>query len=60
MITGNGSTAPFETTPPTSTLQIDITGGNLVVFSNVALTFGGAAVKHFGSNPLAGVVSSVK
>ena len=60
MITGNGSTAPFETAPPTSTVQIDITGGNLVAFSNVTLTFGGAAVKHFGSNPLAGVVSSVK
>ena len=60
MITGNGSTAPFETTPPTSTLQIDVTGGNLVAFSNVTLTFGGAAVKHFGSNPIAGVVSSLK
>ena len=60
MITGNGSTASFETTPPTSTLQIDVTGGNLVAFSNVALTFGGAAAKHFGSNPIAGVVNSVK
>jgi hypothetical protein len=59
-ITGNGATAPFETDPPTSTLQIDVTGGNLVGFSNVALTFGGAAVKHFGSNPIAGVVNSVK
>ncbi len=59
-ITGNGATASFETVPPTSTLQIDITGGNLVDFSNIALTFGGAAVKHFGSNPIAGVVSRVK
>ena len=60
IITGNGSTAPFETNPPTSTLQIDVTGGNLVTFSNVALTFGGAAVKHFGSDPVAGVVRSWK
>jgi hypothetical protein len=60
VITGNGSTAPFETTPPTSTLQIDVTGGNLVTFSNVTLTFGGAAVKHFGSAAVAGVVRSWK
>ena len=60
MVTGNGATAPFETNPPSSTLQIDVIGGNLVAFSNVALTFGGAAAKHFGSNPIAGVVSGVK
>ena len=60
VITGNGSTAPFETTPPTSTLQIDVTGGNLVTFSNVTLTFGGAAIKHFGSDAVAGVVRSWK
>ncbi len=59
-ITGNGATALFETDPPTSTLQIDVTGGNLVSFSNVTLTFGGAAVKHFGLNPLSGVVSGVQ
>lgn len=59
-ITGNGATALFETNPPTSTLQIDVTGGNLVSFSNVTLTFGGAAVKHFGLNPLSGVVSGVQ
>jgi len=60
IITGNGGTAPFETNPPSSTLQIDITGGNLVSFSNIALTFGGAAVKHFGSNPIAGAVERVR
>lgn len=60
VVTGNGATAPFETTPPSSTVQIDITGGNLVAFSNVAVTFGGAAAKHFGTNPLAGVVETMK
>jgi hypothetical protein len=60
-ITGNGAPPTFEkTVPPTSTLQIDITGGSLVTFSNVTLTFGGAAVGHFGPNPIAGVVGSVK
>lgn len=61
-ISGNGSLAPFEPKPPmplTSTLQIDITGGDLVPYSNVTLTFGGNAVKHFGSNPIAGVVKNV-
>lgn len=57
VVTGNGATAPFETNPPSSTVQIDITGGSLVTLSNIALTFGGAAESHFGSNPIAGVVS---
>jgi len=60
VVTGNGAVAQFEPTPPTSTVQIDITGGALVPFSNVAVTFGGAAVRHFGSNPLAGVVKTVR
>jgi hypothetical protein len=60
-ITGNGAPPTFEkTVPPTSTLQIDVTGGSLVAFSNVTLTFGGAAATHFGSNPIAGVVSITK
>jgi hypothetical protein len=57
-VTGNGAPAPFETSPPTSTLQIDIIGSSLVDFSNITLTFGGPAVKHFGSEPVAGVVRS--
>jgi hypothetical protein len=53
-ITGNGSfPPPFG---PTSTLQVDITGGNTVTFSNIALTFGGQAVGHFGSNAISGVI----
>jgi hypothetical protein len=56
-LTGNGATPPFGTN---STLQVDVTGGNLVMYSNIALTFGGDAAKHFGSEPLAGVVSAMK
>ncbi|HEY2907993.1 MAG TPA: hypothetical protein VGJ29_18955 [Vicinamibacterales bacterium] len=53
MLTGNGATPPFGTD---STLQVDVTGGNLVTFSNVKLTFGGNAVVHFGALPVSGVV----
>ncbi len=53
MLTGNGATPPFGTD---STLQVDVTGGNLVMFSNVKLTFGGNAVAHFGALPISGVV----
>ena len=52
-ITGNGSPAPFG---PSSTLQIDITGGSSIAFSNIKLTFGGDAAGHFGVQPLDGVV----
>lgn len=63
IITANGALAPFEPKPPmplTSTLQIDVTGDGLVPFSNIALTFGGKAATHFGSNPIAGVVKTVR
>lgn len=55
--TGSGNPAPFG---QSSTLQIDITGGSSVAFSNIKLTFGGDAVGHFGSQPLDGVVISSK
>ncbi len=59
-ITGNGKfPPPFG---PTSTVTIDITGGNSVTFSNIKLTFGEGsdAITHFGTNPINGVVRSVK
>jgi len=57
-ITGNGTyPPPFG---PSSTLQIDIVGGNSVAFSNIKLTFEGDAAAHFGSQPVNGVVRSVK
>jgi hypothetical protein len=52
-VTGNGGVAPFGTN---NSLQIDVTGGTIVTYSNLALTFGGDAIKHFGSAPVAGVV----
>jgi hypothetical protein len=56
-ITGNGAPAPFGTE---STLEIEITGGQIVPLSNVTLTFGGDATKHFSSQPLHGVVRNPK
>jgi hypothetical protein len=56
LITGNGSNAPFETDPPSSTLQICITGGDKVSNSNITLVFGGPATTHFGPQAIHGVV----
>jgi hypothetical protein len=57
-ITANGKfPPPFGTS---STLQIDVVGGNSIAFSNVKITFGGDAANHFGSQPVNGVVQLVK
>jgi hypothetical protein len=57
-ITGNGNyPPPFG---GSSTLQIDIVGGNSVAYSNIKLTFGGDAAGHFGSQAVNGVVRSAK
>lgn len=60
LLTGNGSIAPFETDPPSSTLQVCITGGDDVRYSitnsNITLVFGGPAVEHFGPQAIHGVV----
>ncbi len=53
-VTGNGGMPPFGTS---STVQADVTGADLVTYSNIALIFGGDAEKHFGGNAIAGVVS---
>jgi hypothetical protein len=50
----DGGTAPKSIQG--SSLVIDITGGTLVEFSNVALTFEDGAAGHFGTTPLHGVV----
>jgi hypothetical protein len=55
-VTLNGSSAPVSPTP----LVIVVTGGTDVAFSNVALTFGTPGSHHFGTEPLPGVVRSVK
>jgi hypothetical protein len=60
LLTGNGSIAPFETDPPSSTLQVCVTGGNEVRYSipnsNITLVFGGPATIHFGPQAIHGVV----
>lgn len=60
LMTGNGSIAPFESDPPSSTLQVCVTGGNAVTYSipnsNVSLVFGGLATTHFGPQAIHGVV----
>jgi hypothetical protein len=52
-VTASGNPPPFGSSTP---LQIDITGGSVVPFSNIKLTFGSPAAGHFGSQPLDGVV----
>jgi len=63
VLTGNGSIAPFETDPPSSTLQVCISGGNRVQYSvpnsNITLVFGGLATTHFGPQAIHGVVSKL-
>jgi hypothetical protein len=44
--------APFSGAP----IQIDITGGQLIQYSNIKLTFLGSAVEHFGPQPYDGIV----
>lgn len=53
-ITGNGNyPPPFG---GNTTVQIDVTGGNTVTYSNIQLSFIGDAALHFGSQPVNGVV----
>jgi len=60
LLTGNGQIAPFETDPPSSTLQVCVTGGNESLYtitnSNITLVFGGPATTHFGPQAIHGVV----
>ncbi len=56
LITGNGSAAPFETTPPSTTLQVCVTGGDKVPYANMTMVFGGPATHHFGTQAIHGVV----
>ena len=56
--TGNGGPAPFDATGP-STLQICITGGTQVQYSNLTIVYKGPATGHFGTQAIHGVVSQV-
>jgi hypothetical protein len=53
-ITKDGGPAPAAIQG--STLVIEVTGGTLVKFSNITLTFEDGAATHFGSEALHGVV----
>lgn len=52
VITTNGAAAPFSGSP----VQVDLTGGDAIRFSNIKLTFLGAAIEHFGPQPYDGLV----
>jgi hypothetical protein len=54
----NGSPAPFES-KGASTIQICVTGGSEVDFSNMTLVYTGPATTHFGSQPIHGVITKV-
>lgn len=65
LLTANGSNAVFETQPPSSVLQVCVTGGenaDSIPYSNITLQFesGSPAIKHFGSQPIHGVVRDAK
>jgi hypothetical protein len=51
-ITANGNVAPYSPAP----VEVEITGGNHLRFSNMKLTFFGIAIEHFGSQAYDGVV----
>ena len=53
VITTNGNVAPYSGSP----IQVDITGGSFVRFSNIRLTFLGVSIEHFGPQPYEGVVT---
>jgi hypothetical protein len=57
-ITANGGPAPFDP-KGVSTLQVCITGGSQVQFSNITLVYSGPATSHFGPQPIHGVVTRV-
>jgi hypothetical protein len=60
LLTGNGTNGAFETNPPSSTMQVCVTGGLDVPFSvtnsNITLMFVGPATSHFGAQAIHGVV----
>jgi len=59
LMTGNGSVLKGETEPPTSMLQVCVSGGTEVEYSNITLMFGAPANGHFGMGAVHGVVRKV-
>jgi hypothetical protein len=58
-MTGNGNVLKGETDPPTSSLQVCVSGGPVVEFSNITLVFGAPANGHFGMQGVHGDVRKV-
>jgi hypothetical protein len=54
-ITGNGSPGPFEKLGPT-TVEVCVTGGADVTYSNMTMVLKGPATAHFGTQAIHGVV----
>jgi hypothetical protein len=54
-ITGNGNPGPFEKNGPT-TVNVCVTGGSDVRYSNITMVLVGPATGHFGTQPIHGVV----
>ncbi|HEY2435002.1 MAG TPA: hypothetical protein VGI12_20200 [Vicinamibacterales bacterium] len=54
IITGNGSPAPFGNPSP---VTLCVLGGATVTYSNLTISFGLPASKHFGVKPVHGVVT---
>jgi len=59
-VAANGGKAPFAPNGELSQLQVCITGGTDVEFSNVTLVFGAPASGHLGSQPINGAVRARK
>lgn len=57
LLTGNGNVLSGETDPPTSSLQVCVSGGPLVEYSNITLVFSYPANGHFGVGAIHGVVN---
>lgn len=54
IVTSNGNLVFAGSSP----VQIEISGGSAVTFSNIRLSFGGAAAGHFTSQPYDGVITA--
>jgi hypothetical protein len=55
-VTLNGARAPISPSP----VEVDITGGSIIPYSNITMTFALPASNHFGTEALAGVVRNVQ
>lgn len=58
MITGTAAVTGSGNLAFTSPVEVQVTGGNTVPYSNVSVRFtGGGGLSHFGAEPLGGVVT---